>query len=133
MGVWHVAVIVNVFHVFRAQALFEVIADLEGKLETEQEKLAALERNLSGEMNPSSQESEEQAVSEDWLYSLKERRKVSSVTRVGKVHKWQCQSRAGEGLSPMGLTFQLHVQNVIEIGSALLVLFTLEIYPTDVK
>ena len=67
-----------------------MIADLEGKLETEQEKLAALERNLSGEMNPSSQESEEQAVSEDWLYSLKERRKVSSVTRVGKVHKWQC-------------------------------------------
>jgi len=59
------------------QALLDLISDLEGKLEAEQEKLASLEKNLSGEAGPGSQDQGEGPVSEDWLHSLKERRKVS--------------------------------------------------------
>ena len=58
------------------QALLELISDLEGKLEAEQEKLASLEKSLSGEVGPGSQNQGEGPVSEDWLHSLKERRKV---------------------------------------------------------
>ena len=54
-----------------------MITELESKLEMEQEKLASLERSLSGEMQPvtpgQQQEQEEEHVSEEWLHSLKER------------------------------------------------------------
>ncbi len=48
--------------------------------DAEQEKLASLERSLSGDVQPvtpgQQQEQEEELVSEEWLHSLKERRKV---------------------------------------------------------
>ncbi len=60
-----------------------MITELESKLEAEQKKLASLERSLSGEIQPvtpgQQQEQEEEHVSEEWLHSLKERRKVSKL------------------------------------------------------
>ena len=48
--------------------------ELEGQLDVEQEKLASLVRSLS--MDVSQQHQQEETVSEEWLQSLKERRKV---------------------------------------------------------
>ena len=63
---------------FCIQALFEAMERVKTSLETEQEKLATLVKNLS--VDPSQTEEvekgEEPAVSEEWLQSLKERRKV---------------------------------------------------------
>ena len=60
------------------QALYEAMERVKTSLETEQEKLATLVKNLS--VDPSQTEGaekgEEPAVSEEWLQSLKERRKV---------------------------------------------------------
>ncbi len=60
-----------------------MITELESKLEAEQEKLASLDRSLSGEIQPvtpgQQQEQEEEYVFEEWLHSLKERRKVSKL------------------------------------------------------
>ena len=47
---------------------------METVLETEQDKLAALVRNLATDMTHHKRETE--AISEEWLQSLKERRKV---------------------------------------------------------
>ena len=48
--------------------------ELERQLDVEQEKLASLVRTLSTDVGQHKQQ--EEAVSEDWLQSLKERRKV---------------------------------------------------------
>ncbi len=48
--------------------------ELEGQLDVEQEKLASLVRSLS--MDVSQQHQQEETVSEEWLQSLKGRRKV---------------------------------------------------------
>lgn len=50
---------------------------LEGQLEVEQEKLATLVRNLAMDGGQQKQ-NEDVGVSEEWIQSLKERRKVSS-------------------------------------------------------
>lgn len=47
---------------------------MESQLEVEQEKLATLVRTLA--MDGSQQQKQEVGVSEEWLQSLKERRKV---------------------------------------------------------
>ena len=59
------------------QALCGMVCELEGRLEMEQEKLSALVHSLAGDMEQQpSQHQKDQPVSEDWLCSLKERRKV---------------------------------------------------------
>ena len=67
--------------VFFIQALYEAMERVKTSLETEQEKLATLVKNLS--VDPSQTEGtekgEEPAVSEEWLQSLKERRKVRAM------------------------------------------------------
>ena len=64
--------------IFCIQALYEAMERVKTSLETEQEKLVTLVKNLS--VHPSQTEGaekgEEPAVSEEWLQSLKERRKV---------------------------------------------------------
>ena len=50
---------------------------LESQLEVEQEKLATLVRNLAMDGSQQQKQTEEVGVSEEWLQSLKERRKVS--------------------------------------------------------
>lgn len=65
------------------QSLYQAIERVKTSLETEQEKLATLVKNLSAD--PSQQgaggQKEEQPVSEEWLQSLKERRKVRVYVR----------------------------------------------------
>ena len=60
------------------QALYEAMERVKTSLETEQDKLATLVKNLS--VDPSqvegAEKGEEAVVSEEWLQSLKERRKV---------------------------------------------------------
>lgn len=60
---------------FCVQSLTCAVHQLEAQLEVEQEKLATLARNLSMDVSQQKQEREE-SVSEEWLQSLKERRKV---------------------------------------------------------
>ena len=61
------------------QCLLRAIQQVESQLEVEQEKLAALVRNLA--MGPAQPKEPEAAVSEEWLQSLKERRKVQGGRR----------------------------------------------------
>ena len=70
----------TVFCSLLLQSLLGAVRQVQSSLETEQEKLASLERNLSGTAEdpipiPASSE---QGVSEEWLQSLKGRRDVSS-------------------------------------------------------
>lgn len=62
------------------QSLAGAVQQLEAQLETEQEKLATLVKNLSmdgtGGGLQKQQQQEEEHVSEEWLQSLKQRRKV---------------------------------------------------------
>lgn len=59
------------------QSLAGIIQQLESQLEVEQEKLATLIRNLSMDASQRKREREpEEVISEEWLQSLKERRKV---------------------------------------------------------
>ena len=67
------------FLLFAVQSLLGAVRQVQSSLETEQEKLASLERNLSGAAEDpiTIPASSEQAVSEEWLQSLKGRRDVS--------------------------------------------------------
>lgn len=58
------------------QSLAQTVRDLESHLEAEQEKLSALVKSLSLDGGQVEEQCEE-VVSEEWLQSLKERRKVS--------------------------------------------------------
>ena len=59
------------------QSLTSAVQHVEGQLETEQEKLATLVRNLATDGSQQQPKpGEEGPVSEEWLQSLKERRKV---------------------------------------------------------
>jgi hypothetical protein len=73
-------------------------------LETEQEKLATLVKNLS--VDPSQTEGaekgEEPAVSEEWLQSLKERRKVRAMLYCEKLYMYYRNSIILAKLSLMG-------------------------------
>ena len=62
------------------QALYQAMERVKTSLETEQEKLATLVKNLSAD--PSKEtvaEEKSEPISEEWLQSLKERRKVTCV------------------------------------------------------
>ena len=66
-------------HAFSVQELYEAMERVKTNLETEQEKLAALVKSLSGDPSQAegaTKKGEEPSVSEEWLQSLKERRKV---------------------------------------------------------
>ena len=60
------------------QSLYQAMERVKTSLETEQEKLATLVKNLSADPSQEGvgQQKEEEPVSEEWLQSLKERRKV---------------------------------------------------------
>ena len=70
------------------QALYQAMERVKTSLETEQEKLATLVKNLSAD--PSKETAAEQKsepVSEEWLQSLKERRKVRTVWIITVSHR----------------------------------------------
>ena len=64
--------------------------ELERQLDVEQEKLAGLVRTLASDTTQSKQQ--EETVSEDWLQSLKERRKVGGAlggAELGRYWLWR--------------------------------------------
>lgn len=71
------------------QSLTCAIQQLESQLEMEQEKLATLVRNLADVGRQ--KQAPEEAVSEEWLQSLKERRKVG----ICKATTWQLLESSG--------------------------------------
>ena len=68
--------IIKTYDIF--QSLYQAVERVKTSLETEQEKLATLVKNLSADPAQRGVEEQkgEEPVSEEWLQSLKERRKV---------------------------------------------------------